>query len=52
MAGLTAEVRVLGGAMEAAELRTGEMEARAAAIDHLMETGVLGAELRGSEPEL
>jgi phage shock protein A len=42
MAGLTAEVSALGGAMEAAETRTGEMEARAAAIDHLVETGILG----------
>jgi phage shock protein A len=42
MAGLTAEVGALGGAMEAAETRTGEMEARAAAIDHLVETRILG----------
>jgi phage shock protein A len=41
MAGLTHEVRELGGALEQAESRTGEMEARAAAIDHLVETGIL-----------
>ena len=40
----------IGGAMEAAELRTGELEARAAAIDHLGETGVLGADLQGPAP--
>ena len=54
MAGLTAEVSALGGAMEAAETRTGEMEARAAAIDHLVETGILGEGLldpRGSEQQ-
>ena len=50
MAGLTAEVSALGGAMEAAETRTGEMEARAAAIDHLVETGILGEGLLDPPP--
>jgi phage shock protein A len=52
MAGLTAEVSALGGAMEAAETRTGEMEARAAAIDHLVETGILGAGLHPPQSEV
>jgi phage shock protein A len=46
MAGLTQDVGMLGGALEDAESRTGEMEARAAAIDHLVETGILGEGLQ------